>query len=157
MVALATGYAFRGLFEDTASPKCNKQPNCGGLHKQGYFSLLMLGGRCSKPNPPGQRIQDHPHQLACPCLIAMNHGLKHHSQTQFWKKDKFTKKYSVHIEYQCRNIYLLSISLLIHLPINWTTKFHMKETKESRNRDPYLTIASRKPAVQVRKETDSNL
>lgn len=34
---------------------------------------------------------------------------------------------------------------------------HMKETKESRNRDPYLTVAARKPAVQVRKETNSNL
>lgn len=28
----------------------------------------------------------------------------------------------------------------------------MKETKESRNRDPYLTVAARKPAVPVRKK-----
>lgn len=47
---------------------------------------------------------------------------------------------------------ILSLFLLIHLPIDWTTKFHMKETKESRNRDPYLTVAARKPAVQVRKK-----
>lgn len=124
MVALATGYAFRGLFEDTAWPKRNKQANCGGLQKQGYFSLLMLAGRCSKPNPPGQRIQDQPQLLICACLIAMNHGLNHHSQTQFWKKDKFPKNMVQNINAEI-SIYCLSLFSSIYLsigPQNFTGK-----------------------------------
>lgn len=144
MVALATGYAFRALFEDTAWPKHNKQTQLWWLTQTGLFFpppawKKMFETKSTRSENSGPSSTTH-----LPCLITMNHGLHHPSQTQFWKNDKFSKNavcalnINAEISIDCPSLFYLSIG--------------SHEGDKRSLGTPYLTVAARKPVVQVRKK-----
>ena len=121
MVALATGYALKGLFEDTAWPNVTNKPNSGGLHKRDYFFPPPAWRKMSKTKSTRLENSGPSSTVHLSCLIAMNRGLHHHSQTQFWKNEKLSKNAGCTLNINAEiSIYCPSLFSSIYLS-NWIT------------------------------------
>lgn len=109
------GMLLGGWFEDTTWLKRNKQTQLWWLTQMGLFFpppdwRKMFKIKSTRSENSGPSSTAH-----LPCLIAMNHGLHHHSQTPFWKNDKFSKNavcilnINAEISIYCPSLFYLSI------------------------------------------------